>query len=104
MDMNHIKYIDLFMLKLCNLNGWKIVMQLNYIKCKFRPNHFFEYDRTLINVVAENNRVSITPLKTPWFRSLTPRVYDIESSHLYLYIALYKTDCVKAALECRTEK
>ncbi len=42
MDMNHIKYIDLFMLKLCNLNGWKFVMQLNYIKCKFRPNHFFE--------------------------------------------------------------
>ncbi len=40
--MNHIKLIDLFMLKLCNLNGWKIVMQLNYIKCKFRPNHFFE--------------------------------------------------------------
>ncbi len=59
-------------------------------------------DRTLINVVAENNRVSITPLKTPWFRSLTPRVYNIESSHLYLYIALYKTDCVKAALDCRT--
>ncbi len=42
MHMNHIKLIDLFMLKLCNLNGWKIVMQLNYIKCKFRPSHFFE--------------------------------------------------------------
>ncbi len=42
MHMNHIKLIDLFMLKLCNLNGWKIVMQLNDIKCKFRPNHFFE--------------------------------------------------------------
>jgi len=30
------------LLKLCNLNGWKIVMQLNYIKCQFRPNNFFE--------------------------------------------------------------
>ncbi len=38
MDMNQTKFIDLFMLKLCNLNGWKIVMQLNYIKCKFRQN------------------------------------------------------------------
>ncbi len=42
MHVNHIKFIDLFMLKLCNLNGWKIIMQLNYIKCTFRPNHFFE--------------------------------------------------------------
>ncbi len=42
MHMNHIKLIDLFMLKLCYLNGWKIIMQLNYIKCKFRPNHVFE--------------------------------------------------------------
>ncbi len=40
MDMNQTKFIDLFMLKLCNLNGWKIVMQLNYIKCQFRQNIF----------------------------------------------------------------
>ncbi len=40
MHMNNIKFIDLFMLKLCNLNEWKIVMQLNYIKCQFRPNFF----------------------------------------------------------------
>ncbi len=33
-------------------------------------------DRTLINVAAENNRhLNTTPLKTPWFRSLAPRVY-----------------------------
>ncbi len=38
MDMNHIKFIDLFMLKLCNLNGWKIVMQLNVHLDKY----FFE--------------------------------------------------------------
>ncbi len=30
------------MLKLYNINGWKIVMQFNYIKCKFRLNNFFE--------------------------------------------------------------
>ncbi len=36
-------------------------------------------DRTLINVAAENNRhLNITPLKTPQFRSLAPRVYDKE--------------------------
>ncbi len=36
-------------------------------------------DRTLINVAAENNRhLNITPLKTPWFRSLAPKVYDTE--------------------------
>ncbi len=36
-------------------------------------------DRTLINVAAENNRhLNITPLKTPRFRSLTPKVYDTE--------------------------
>ncbi len=36
-------------------------------------------DRTLINVAAENNRhLNITPLKTPRFRSLAPRVYDTE--------------------------
>ncbi len=41
MDKNHIKFIGLFLLKLCNLNGWKIVKQLNYIKCKFRLKHLF---------------------------------------------------------------
>ncbi len=36
-------------------------------------------DRTLINVAAENNRhLNITPLKTPRFRSLAPKVYDTE--------------------------
>ncbi len=36
-------------------------------------------DRTWINVAAENNRhLNIMPLKTPRFRSLTPRVYDKE--------------------------
>ncbi len=40
MDMNHIEFMDLFILNLSNLNGWKIVMQLNYIKCTFRPNTF----------------------------------------------------------------
>ncbi len=36
-------------------------------------------DRTLINVAAENNRrLNITPLKTPRFRSLAPKVYDKE--------------------------
>ncbi len=35
--------------------------------------------RTLINVAAENNgQLNITPLKTPRFRSLAPRVYDTE--------------------------
>ncbi len=35
--------------------------------------------RTLINVAAENNRhLNITPLKTPRFRSLAPKVYDTE--------------------------
>ncbi len=37
-------------------------------------------DRTLINVAAENNRhLNITPLKTPRFRSLAPRVYDTKN-------------------------
>ncbi len=36
-------------------------------------------DLTLINVAAENNRnLNITPLKTPRFRSLAPKVYDTE--------------------------
>ncbi len=36
-------------------------------------------DRTLINVAAENNsHLNITPLKTPRFRSLAPKVYDKE--------------------------
>ncbi len=36
-------------------------------------------DHTLINVAAENNRhLNITPLKTPRFRSLAPRVYGME--------------------------
>ncbi len=36
-------------------------------------------DRTLINVAAENNRhLNITPLKTPRFRSLASKVYDME--------------------------
>ncbi len=36
-------------------------------------------DRTLINMAAENNcHLNITPLKTPRFRSLAPRVYDTE--------------------------
>ncbi len=36
-------------------------------------------DRTLINVAEENNRnLNITPLKTPRFRRLAPRVYDTE--------------------------
>ncbi len=36
-------------------------------------------DHTLINVAAENNRhLNITPLKTPRFRSLAPKVYDTE--------------------------
>ncbi len=41
-------------------------------------------DRTLINVAAENNRhFNITPLKTPWFRSHAPRVYDTEKPEPY---------------------
>ncbi len=40
----------------------------------YRQSH-----RTLINMVAENNHhLNITPLKTPRFRSLAPRVYDME--------------------------
>ncbi len=58
MHMNHIKFIDLFMLKLCNLYGWKIVMQLNYIKCKFRPNHFFEC-RLHVNVGKINRLTEV---------------------------------------------
>ncbi len=39
-------------------------------------------DRTLINVAAENSRrLNITPLKTPRFRSLAPRVYDMEKGN-----------------------
>ncbi len=42
----------------------------------FRQSHRMN-DRTLINVAAENNRhLNTTPLKTPRFRSLTPRVYE----------------------------
>ncbi len=40
MHKNHIKFIDMFMLKLCHLTGWKNFMQLNYIQFQFRPKHF----------------------------------------------------------------
>ncbi len=33
--------LSICLLKLCNINEWKIVIQFNYIESKFRPNIFF---------------------------------------------------------------
>ncbi len=63
--MNHIKCIILFMLKLCNLNRWKCVRQLNNIKCKFRPNHFF----FSVEDVVPTKTIRIYPNQKPWINS-----------------------------------
>ncbi len=63
--MNHIKCIILFMLKLCNLNRWKCVRQLNNIKCKFRPNHFF----FCVEDVVPTKTIRIYPNQKPWINS-----------------------------------
>lgn len=37
---SHIKFINQFILKLCNPNGWTFYMQLKYINITFMPKYF----------------------------------------------------------------